>query len=115
MLTSVSSMSARKAEAAESFDQVAVQARKVHLSLAPDSVIIRKNGIEFRSPNPFPTWTEMTLTLQSPQDNAEVNCSGVVISCSGNRHSGYYVAMVFTSMSRQAQARLSTLAYAAIA
>ena len=108
-------MSARKADATEPFDQVTVQARQTHLSLAPNAVIIRKNGIEFRSPSPFPIWTEMTLTLQSPQENAEVNCSGVVISCSGNRHNGYYVAMVFTSMSRQAQARLSTLAYAALA
>ncbi len=104
-------MSARKAVSAASFSQVTVQARQTQLSLAPDSVLIRKNGIEFRSPTPFPTWTEMTLTLQSPQDDAKVNCAGVVVACSGNRHSGYQVAVVFTSMSRQAQARLSTLAF----
>jgi hypothetical protein len=106
-------MSARKADV--SFDRVTVQARQTQLSLAPDSVLIRKNGIEFHSPIPFPTWTEMTLALQSPQDGAKVNCGGVVIACSGNRHSGYQVAMVFTSMSRQAEARLSTLADAALA
>jgi hypothetical protein len=111
----LSYMSARKADRAASFDQFTVQARQVQLSLAPDAVVIRRNGIEFRSPTPFPQWTEMTLTLQSPWDNAKVNCAGVVISCSGNRHSGYQVAMVFTSMSRQAQARLSSLAYSALA
>ena len=108
-------MSARKADGSTSFSQVTVQARQTQLSLAPDAVIIRKNGIEFLSPTPFPTWTEMTLTLQSPLDAATVNCSGVVIACSGNRHSGYQVAMVFTSLSRQAQARLSSLAYSALA
>ena len=109
------SMSARKADGSTSFSQVTVQARQTQLSLAPDAVIIRKNGIEFLSPTPFPMWAEMTLTLQSPLDPAKVNCSGVVIACSGNRHSGYQVAVVFTSLSRQAQARLSSLAYSALA
>jgi hypothetical protein len=53
----------------------------------------------------------MTLSLQSPRDNGKVNCSGVVISCSGNKHTGYHVSMVFTSVSKQAQARLSTMVY----
>jgi hypothetical protein len=108
-------MSARKADAAESFNQVTVQARQTQLSLAPDSVVIRPNGIEFLSPTPFPTWTEMTLALRTPLDNAKVHCTGVVFACSGNRHTGYQVAMVFTGLSRQAQARLSTLAYSTLA
>lgn len=53
----------------------------------------------------------MTLTLQSPQDGGRIHCSGVVISCTGNKHAGYHVSMVFTSLSKQAQARLSTLAF----
>lgn len=52
----------------------------------------------------------MTLTLLSPRDNGKVHCSGVVISCTGNRHSGYHVSMVFTGLSKQAQVRLTTLA-----
>ncbi len=52
----------------------------------------------------------MTLTLQSPRDNGKVHCSGVVISCTGNKHSGYRISMVFTGLSKQAQARLSTMA-----
>jgi hypothetical protein len=52
----------------------------------------------------------MTLALQSPQDGGRLQCSGVVIACTGNKHAGYHVSMVFTSMSKQAEARLSTLA-----
>ena len=107
-------MSARKAGSAESFSQVTVQARKTQLSLAADCVVIRKNGIEFRSSVSFPTWTEMTVTLQSPIDNTRVNCSGVVIACTGNRHTGYQVAMLFTDLSKQGQARLSHLAFTAL-
>jgi hypothetical protein len=34
-----------------------------------------------------------------------------VVACNGNRHNGYTVSMVFTSLSKQAQARLDLLAY----
>jgi hypothetical protein len=106
-------MSARKIESAATFHQpVTVQARQARLTLSPDSVIIRRNGIEFRSPSPFPAWTEMTLTLQSARrDNGSIHCSGVVISCTGSKHVGYHVSMVFTGISKQAQARLDTLAH----
>jgi hypothetical protein len=104
-------MSARKIESSGSFHQnVTLEARQARLSLSSDSVIIHKNGIEFRSPTPFSPWTEMTLTLQSQRDGGKVHCAGVVISCTGNKHSGYHVSMVFTSLSRQAQARLSSMA-----
>ena len=104
-------MSARKFENPGSLQQdVTVEARQARLSLSPDSVVIHRNGIEFRSPTAFSSWTEMTLTLQSPRDNGKVHCSGVVISCTGNKHSGYHVSLVFTGMSKQAQARLSTMA-----
>ena len=104
-------MSARKFENPGSLQHnVTVEARQARLSLSPDSVVIHRNGIEFRSPTAFSSWTEMTLTLQSPRDNGKVHCSGVVISCTGNKHSGYHVSMVFTGMSKQAQARLSTMA-----
>jgi hypothetical protein len=105
-------MSARKLSGAGGFAQqpVMVQARETRLSLPPDSVLIRKNGIEFRSPTAFAPWTEMTVSLQSPGESGEVNCTGVVVACSGNRHIGYYVSMLFTSLSKQSQARLSMLA-----
>ena len=95
--------------------QVTVQARETQLSLSPESVVIRNNGIEFRSPTSFAPWTEMTLTLQSPVDSARVRTAGVVVACTGNRHAGYHVSLVFTSMSRQSQARLHALAHLTLA
>lgn len=105
-------MSARKVHNTDSFQQVTVEARQTRLSLSPDAVIIHKNGIEFRSTTPFSEWAEMTLTLQSPGDGGRVHCTGVVIACTGNRHSGYHVSMIFTGLSKQAQARLTTMAFA---
>jgi hypothetical protein len=53
----------------------------------------------------------MTVTLQSPHDGTTVNCTGVVVGCSGNKHAGYQVSMVFTGMSKQAEARLNSIVY----
>ncbi|MEK7707050.1 MAG: PilZ domain-containing protein [Verrucomicrobiota bacterium] len=92
--------------------QVTLGARQSRLTLSHDTVVIHKGGIEFHSPTPFTAWTEMTVELQSP-DNGKVHCAGVVIACSGSKHTGYHVSMVFTSMSKQAQARLTTMAYSA--
>jgi hypothetical protein len=104
-------MSARRFESAASLQHhVTVNARQARLSLSPDSVIIHRNGIEFRSPAPFAAWTEMTLMLQSPPDHGAIHCSGVVISCTGNKHAGYHISMVFTGLSKQAQARLNMMA-----
>jgi hypothetical protein len=75
-------------------------------------VVLHKNGIEFLSTTPFSPWAEMTMTLESPRGNRKVNCTGVVISCRGNKHTGYHVSLVFTSLSRQAEARLSAMAVA---
>ena len=104
-------MSAKKFESADSFQQqITVEGRQSRLELSAESVVIHKSGIEFRSPTPFTAWTEMTVELQAP-DNAKVHCARVVIACSGNKHAGYHVSMVFTSMSKQAQERLTTMAY----
>jgi hypothetical protein len=105
-------MSARRIANTGPLQQVTVEARQTRLTLSPDSVIIHKNGIEFRSATPFSEWAEMTMTLLSPGDGGKVHCSGVVISCTGSKHTGYHVSMVLTGLSRQAQARLSTLAHA---
>jgi hypothetical protein len=107
-------MSARRIESTGPLQQVTVEARQTRLSLSPDSVIIRKNGIEFRSATSFAEWAEMTMTLQSPSDGGKVHCSGVVISCTGNKHAGYHVSMVLTGLSKQAQARLTTIAFAQV-
>ena len=105
-------MSASKVQTTGSFQELTIEARQTRLSLSPDSVVIHKNGIEFRSAAPFSEWAEMTLTLQSPGGGGRVHCTGVVIACTGSRHTGYRVSMVFTGLSKQAHARLSTMAYA---
>ncbi len=104
-------MSARKADLSGPLHQVTVEARQTRLNLSPGSVIIHKNGIEFRSATPFSAWAEMTLTLQSPRDGGRIHCNGVVISCTGSKHAGYHVSMVFTGLSKHAEARLSALAF----
>ena len=103
-------MSARKIVSSGSLHEVTLEARQTRLNLSPNSVIVHKNGIEFRSAMPFSEWAEMTMTLQPPGDGGKVHCTGVVISCTGNKHTGYHVSMVFTGLSKHAQARLSTMA-----
>lgn len=105
-------MSARKLELQSSPQPqpVTVDARQARLVLSPEAVVIHRSGIEFRSLTPFPRWVEMTVALKSPQGEGRVNCSGVVIDCTGNKHSGYHISMVFTGLSKQAEARLNTMA-----
>jgi hypothetical protein len=105
-------MSARKAEVSGPLHHLTVEARQTRLNLSHDSIVIHKSGIEFRSVEPFSPWAEMTLTLRSPRDGGKVHCTGVVIACSGNRHTGYHVSMVFTGLTKQAEARLSAMAVA---
>jgi hypothetical protein len=102
-------MSARKAGSIASLQPVTLEARQTRLELCSDSVSVHKNGIEFRSPTPFASWVEMTVALSSPR-GGQVHCTGVVVNCSGNKHIGYRVSMLFTSLSKQAQAQLSVMA-----
>jgi hypothetical protein len=51
----------------------------------------------------------MTVSLQGPNPTRKVHFTGVVVACSGNRHEGFKVEMLFTHVSRLSQARL--LAY----
>jgi hypothetical protein len=105
-------MSARKLGNVGSLrQQITVAARQTRLELSTDAVVIHKSGVEFRSPAPFNLWTEMTVALQPSQDENPIQCSGVVIACSGNKHTGYHVSLLFTAMSKQAQARLNSMAY----
>ena len=108
-------MSARKVNSASFLqDNVSVQGREARLTLSADSVVILRSGIEFRSPTAFAPWTEMNLALRT-SDNRVVNCSGVVISCSGSKHAGYHVSMIFTGLTKQAQERLGKLAQSPLA
>ena len=107
-------MSARTADLASVSNQVTVEGRQSSLTLSPESVVIHKCGIEFRSPSAFAPWTEMTLALQTPE-SGRLRCSGVVVSCTGNKHLGYRVSVVFTSLSKQAESRLALMAFSSLA
>jgi hypothetical protein len=89
---------------------VTVAARQAKLELSSDSVVVLKSGIEFRSPTPLTLWAEMTVSLVSPRDDGKIQCHGVVVACSGNKHTGYHVSMLFTGISSQAEARLHSMA-----
>jgi len=105
-------MSAKKYVGGSSFEQpVTVEARQASLELSADTVVIHKSGIEFRSPTPFHEWTEMTVALQPPGGGARLHCHGVVIACSGSKHAGYHVAMVFTGLTKQAETRLASMSH----
>ena len=108
-------MSTSKLDTSGAFQPVTVQTQSTHLSLPANRVRICKNGVEFLSTNPVPTWTEMTVDLHSARDAKKVRATGIVIECNGNRHSGYSVSVIFINLSRQSQERLSQLAYSTLA
>ena len=92
------------------YDPLAAESNAKVLPLLSGFFQIRKNGIEFQSSSLIPEWTEMTVDLQSSHSGGKLQCSGVVVACSGSKHAGYRVSMVFTSMTEQAQAQLNTMA-----
>lgn len=98
-------MSASKTKS-DLFQPLTVQSSATILNLSPTAFRIRKSGIEFKSDKEVATWTEMTVDLQLPGTKA-FSGTGVVVACTGNRHTGYNVSLVFTSVSKQAQERLN--------
>jgi hypothetical protein len=52
----------------------------------------------------------MTVTLQSSMDGSKLSCHGVVVACAGNKHAGYNVSMLFTSMTPQTERQLGVMA-----
>ncbi len=105
-------MSARKIDGSGVFPACNVQARQTRLSLSPDQVRIHRNGVEFRSAHPH---RAVDGNDRDPAIHRATRAGsiapGVVVACNGNRHDGYAVSMVFTSLSKQSQARLNLLAY----
>lgn len=65
--------------------------------------------MEFRSVDPVPTWTEVTLEVESAIEKRKVACRGVVVACEGNRHAGYQVSLLFLGMTPQVRERLESL------
>jgi hypothetical protein len=104
-------MSARKIGNSDVFPPLTLHSRNSRLGIPASAVRVHKNGIEFHGASAIPVWTEMTVDVQIPRDRQMVNFTGVVVACTGNRHAGYNVAMVFTNVTPKAQARLNALAY----
>jgi hypothetical protein len=104
-------MSARKLDSAPSFPRARASSRETKFNLSTRSVRIHKNGIEFRSPSPLDPWVEMTVELESPQTTRKLECAGIVVSCTGTKHTGYVVSMIFTGMTPQSEAQLGLLAH----
>ena len=103
-------MSTTKLDTSGVFQPITVHTQKTQLLLSDREVSIRSNGIEFLSPSPIAAWTEVTVDLRSPQDQGPVRGTGVVVDCTGNRHSGYVVSLLFMNLTRQSQERLTNLA-----
>jgi hypothetical protein len=108
-------MSASKLDISSAFKPITVESNELQLSLPTNSVRVHKNGIEFRAAKSIPIWNEMTVSLVSPSDHKKVKFNGVVVACNGNRHSGFVISMVFTSVSRQSQERLAIMAQSRLA
>ncbi len=104
-------MSTGKLDTSGVFQPLTLCSQQTRLELPAGSARVCKNGIEFLSPVAIPAWTEMTVDLRATGAAQKVNCTGVVVSCSGNRKTGYSVSIVFMNLSRQAQERLNTLAH----
>jgi hypothetical protein len=104
-------MSTSKLDTSGVFQPVTLKSTSTNLTLSASDVRIRKNGIEFVNHSAIAPWTEMTVELHSPKDGKKVRATGVVVDCTGSRHTGYAVSMVFMNLSRQSQAHLSTLAF----
>jgi hypothetical protein len=100
-------MSTSKLDTSGVFQPIKLHSQRIQITLPYHAAKVSKNGIEFLSAAPVPTWTEMSVELSSVPDANKVHCNGIVVSCTGNRHSGYMVSMVFMDLSRQALERLS--------
>lgn len=107
-------MSARKINS-ELFQTATSTTVPARLHLPAHAVRLRKNGIEFRSHSPITTWTEINLTVELPLSSKRFHCNGVVVACDGNPANGYGVSVVFTELSRHAQAQLNSLVYSGLA
>jgi hypothetical protein len=104
-------MSAKRLISVGSFQpSVSVTSRDAKLELSTAKVSIHKNGIEFRSPQPFNEWSEMTVALLSPRDGSRISCNGVIVGCTGSKHAGYHISMVFTHLSPETSKQLNMMA-----
>lgn len=104
-------MATSKLDRSGTFEPPAFDAPTTQLALPASQVVVRKNGLEFISPNPVPTWIELHVDLQSAQAESCVRGTGIVVDCIGTPHSGYLVSLVFLDLSEDAQRNLTQLTW----
>jgi hypothetical protein len=102
-------MKTTKLDTSGVFEPVKVTNNELELSLPTHSVHIRNNGIEFLSSKEVPMWTELNVDLQAATEDGRIQCTGIVVGCSGNKHNGYVVSIIFMGITPEAQERLTTL------
>ena len=95
----------------DGFERITMTAQGMEFSFPAHLVNIQENGIEFLSEKEIPTWIQMTVELQPPNHAEPLHCQGIVVSCSGNRHAGYVVSIVFTNNGPEEQDEMSELVY----
>jgi len=105
-------MKATKLDTSGVFDPVKVRAHELELALPAHTVHLTKNGVEFLSDQEVAMWTELTIDLQSPNQDNRIHCNGIVVGCSGNKHNGYLVSIIFMGIAPEAQQRLTELVQA---
>lgn len=108
-------MSSGRLDRSGAFSLSVSQGAETRLSLGLDSVQVRPNGIEFRSPTPVVAWREMTVELEADRDGNPLICRGIVVSCTGDKYLGYTVSVLFLSMNPQAEQRLAQMIHSRLA
>lgn len=82
---------------------VRVSGKDFQLDLGLESLVARRNGIEFKSDNPLPIWRELNVVLHTDQDSPPHRCNGIVVSCTGDRHLGYSICLLFLNLPPSAE------------
>ncbi|MBI2926577.1 MAG: PilZ domain-containing protein [Verrucomicrobia bacterium] len=103
-------MSSGKLDTSGVFQTVTLETETARLALTGDVVRVHKNGIELQTPKPLTAWREMSVDLQPPNGGRKLRCTGVVVACHGNRHTGYLVSMVFLNLTKHSQEQLRLMA-----
>lgn len=103
-------MSARKLTNSSVFQPPTIHVEQARCTQEGELVRIHAHGIEFHVPAPMTVWREMSVDLQPPNGGRKVRCTGVVVACQGDRHSGYLVSLLFLNLSKHSQEQLRLLA-----
>lgn len=74
--------------------------------LKPGTFQVREAGLEFWSEKELEIYTELHLQVESPEDGSALQFSGVVVDCSGNKHCGFRVSLLYTSINPSTQLAL---------